>query len=130
MYIEEFCSSFFFRKDNNVKENVEVAVKVGLIGDEKLMTIMTTSRDNVRYDTLDYGATGFYRLQIKNAQIISTEHKEWNVEYGKEYYQSRQEELWVIERPRPIEFFITRTKNRDDARNESIVFDKKDERDE
>ena len=106
-----------------MKENVEVVVKVGLIDNEKLMTIMTTSRDNVRYDTLDYGATGFYRLQIKNAQIMSTEHKEWNVEYGKEYYQSRQEELWVIERPRPIEFYITRTKNRDDIMKESLKFD-------
>lgn len=106
-----------------MKENVEVVVKVGLIDNEKLMTIMTTSRDNVRYDTLDYGATGFYRLQIKNAQIMSTEHKEWNVEYGKEYYQSRQEELWVIERPRPIEFYIARTKNRDDITSESIRFD-------
>lgn len=111
-----------------MKENVEVVVKVGLTGnEEKLMTIMTTSRDNVRYDTLDYGATGFYRLQIKNAQIMSNEHKEWNVEYGSEYYQSRQEELWVIERPHPIEFYITRTKNRDDIRNESLRFDKSDE---
>lgn len=111
-----------------MKENVEVVVKVGLIGnEEKLMTITTTSRDNVKYDTLDYGATGFYRLQIKNAQIIFTEHKELNVEYGKEYYQSRQEELWVIERPHPIEFYITRTKNRDDIRNESLRFDRSDE---
>lgn len=110
-----------------MKENVEVVVKVGLTDNEKLMTIMTTSRDNVRYDTLDYGATGFYRLQIKNAQIMSTEHREWNAEYGKEYYQSRQEELWVIERPRPIEFYIARTKNRDDIRSESVRFDKEDE---
>jgi len=56
-----------------MKENVEVVVKVGLTDNEKLMTIMTTSRDNVRYDTLDYGATGFYRLQIKNANIIKNE---------------------------------------------------------
>lgn len=47
-----------------MKENVEVVVKVGLTDNEKLMTITTTSRDNVRYDTLDYGATGFYRMQI------------------------------------------------------------------
>ncbi len=113
-----------------MKENVEVVVKVGLIDDEKLMSIMTNSRDNVRYDTLDYGCTGMYRLQIKKANIMSTEHKEWNVEYGKEYYQSRQEELWVIERPRPIEFYIARTKNCDDIRSESIVFDKEDEQDE
>lgn len=113
-----------------MKENVEVVVKVGLVDNEKLMSIMTTSRENVRYDTLDYGATGFYRLQIKNAQIISTEHREWNVEYGKEYYATREEELWVIERPRPIEFFITRTKNRDDIRSESIRFDKEDKEDE
>lgn len=113
-----------------MKENVEVVVKVGLTGEEKLMSIMTTSRDNVRYDTLDYGATGFYRLQIKNANIMSTEHKEWNVEYSKEWYPTREEDLWVIERPRPIEFYITRTKNRDDIRSESIVFDKEDEQDE
>jgi hypothetical protein len=111
-----------------MKENVEVVVKVGLTGnEEKLMIITTTSRDNVRYDTLDYGATGFYRLQIKKASIISTEHREWNVEYGKEYYQTREEELWVIERPRPIEFYITHTKNRDDIRSESIRFDKDEE---
>lgn len=111
-----------------MKENVEVVVKVGLVGnDEKLMSIMTSSRENVRYDTLDYGATGFYRLQIKKATIMSKEHREWNVEYGKEYYATREEDLWVIERPRPIEFYITRTKNRDDIRSESIVFDKEDE---
>lgn len=110
-----------------MKENVEVVVKVGLIGaDEKLMSIMTTNRENVRYDTLDYGCTGMYRLQIKKATIMSKEHREWNVEYGKEYYASREEDLWVIERPRPIEFFITRTKNRDDIRSESIIFDKED----
>lgn len=110
-----------------MKENVEVVVKVGLGDNEKLMSIMTSSRENVRYDTLDYGATGFYRLQIKNASIMSTEHREWNVEYGKEYYATREEELWVIERPRPIEFYITRTKNRDDIRSESIRFYKEDE---
>lgn len=110
-----------------MKENVEVVVKVGLTDNEKLMTIMTTSRDNVRYDTLDYGATGFYRLQIKNANIIENEYKDFNVEYGKNIYPTRREELWVIERPRPIEFYIARTKNRDDIRRESIVFDKEDE---
>lgn len=121
---------FFFRKDDNMKENVEVVVKVGLVDDEKLMSIMTTNRENVRYDTLDYGATGFYRLQIKKATIMSKEHREWNVEYGKEYYANREEDLWVIERPRPIEFYITRTKNRDDIRSEFIVFDKEDKEDE
>jgi hypothetical protein len=121
---------FFFRKDNNMKENVEVVVKVGLGTDEKLMSIMTSSRENVRYDTLDYGATGFYRLQIKNATIMYKEHREWNVEYGKEYYANREEELWVIERPRPIEFYIARTKNRDDIRSESVAFDKEDKEDE
>lgn len=110
-----------------MKENVEIVVKVGLIDNEKLMTIMTTSRDNIRYDTLDYGATGFYRLQVKNASIIDSEYKEFNVEYGKEVYSTRQEELWVIERPHPIEFYITRTKNRDDIRNESLRFDRSDE---
>lgn len=110
-----------------MKENVEVVVKVGLTGEEELITITTTSRDNVRYDTLDYGATGFYRLQIKNAIIIENEYKEFNVEYGREVYPTRREELWVIERPRPIEFYIARTKNRDDIRRESIRFDKSDE---
>lgn len=110
-----------------MKENVEVVVKVGLTDNEKLMTIMTTSRDNVRYDTLDYGASGFYRLQIKNANIIENEYKDFNVEYGKNIYPTRREELWVIEKPRPIEFYVTRTKNRDDIRRESIVFDKEDE---
>jgi len=113
-----------------MKENVEVVVKVGLGTDEKLMSIMTSSRENVRYDTLDYGATGFYRLQIKNATIMYKEHREWNVEYGKEYYANREEELWVIERPRPIEFYIARTKNRDDIRSESVAFDKEDKEDE
>ena len=70
---------------------------------------------------------GLYRLQIKNAQIMSTDHREWNVEYGNTPYQSRQEELWVIERPHLIEFYITRTKNRDDIRSESIAFDKEEE---
>ena len=110
-----------------MKENVEVVVKVGLGDDEKLMSIMTSSRENVRYDYFDGDdaeCIGLYRLQIKNAQIMSTDHREWNVEYGKEYYQSRQEELWVIERPHLIEFYITRTKNRDDIRSESVVFDK------
>jgi hypothetical protein len=110
-----------------MKENVEVVVKVGLTNNEKLMTIMTTSRDNVRYDTLDYGATGLYRLQIKNANIIENEYKDFNVEYGKNVYPTRREELWVIERPRPIEFYITRTKNRDDILSESLRFDKSDE---
>lgn len=110
-----------------MKENVEVVVKVGLTDNEKLMTIMTTSRDNVRYDTLDYGATGFYRLQIKNANIIENEYKDFNVEYGKNIYPTRCEELWVIERPRPIEFYIARTKNHDDIRKEYIAFDKEDE---
>lgn len=110
-----------------MKENVEVVVKVGLTDNEKLMTIMTTSRDNVRYDTLDYGATGLYRLQIKNANIIKNEYKEFKVEYGKNNYPTRREELWVIEKTRPIEFYIARTKNRDDIRRESIVFDKEDE---
>lgn len=110
-----------------MKENVEVVVKVGLTDNEKHMTIITTSRDNVRYDTLDYGATGFYRLQIKNASIIENEYKDFNVEYGKDIYLSRQEELWVIERPRPIEFYIARTKNRNDILSESIRFDKSDE---
>lgn len=114
-----------------MKENVEVVVKIGLTGnEEKLMTIITTSRDNVRYDSVDYGATGFYRLQVKNAKIISTKHKEWNVEYGREYYSTRKEDLWVIERPRPIEFYITRTKNRDNIRRESINFDKEGDEDE
>lgn len=110
-----------------MKENVEVVVKVGLVGDEKLMSITTTNRENVRYDTLDYGCTGIYRLQIKKATIMSKEYKDFNVEYGKEYYATREEELWVIEKPRPIEFYIARTKNRDDIRRESIVFDKEDE---
>lgn len=110
-----------------MKEVVEVVVKVGLTDNEKLMTIMTDSRDNVGYYTFDYGATGFYRLQIKNANIIENEYKDFNVEYGKNVYLSRQEELWVIERPRPIEFYITRTKNRDDILSESIRFDKSDE---
>ena len=115
-----------------MKENVEVIVKVGLGDDEKLMSIMTSSRENVRYDYFDgddVECIGLYRLQIKNAQIMSTDHREWNVEYGKEHYQSRQEELWVIERPHLIEFYITRTKNRDDIRSESIVFDKEDKED-
>lgn len=110
-----------------MKENVEVVVKVGLIDDEKLMTITTDSRDNVRYDTLDYGATGFYRLQIKNANIIENEYKDFNVEYGKNVFPTRREELWVIERPRPIEFYIARTKNRSDILSESLSFDKSDE---
>ena len=110
-----------------MKENVEVVVNVGLTDNEKLMTIMTTSRDNIRYDTLDYGATGFYRLQIKNANIIENEYKDFNVEYGKNIYPTRREELWVIERPRPIEFYIARTKNRDDIRREYIAFDKEEE---
>lgn len=113
-----------------MKENVEVIVKVGLGDDEKLMSIMTSSRENVRYDYFDgddAGCIGLYRLQIKNAQIMSTDHREWNVEYGKEYYATREEDLWVIERPRLIEFYITRTKNRDDIRSEYIAFDKEDE---
>lgn len=113
-----------------MREYVEVVVKVGLTGsEEKLIFITTTSRDNVRYDTLDYGATGFYRLQIKNACVMDNKNKEWNIEYGKDYYRYIEEDLWVIERPRPIEFFITHTKNRND-RKESIVFDKGDDEDE
>lgn len=109
-----------------MKENVEVVVKVGLTdGEEKLISITTTSRENVRYDTLDYDTTSFYRLQIKNACIMGNKNKEWNVEYGKEIYRYIEEDLWVIERPRPIEFFITRTKNRND-RKEIVVFDKGD----
>ena len=112
-----------------MKEYVEVVVKVGLTGSEgKLIFITTTNRENIRYDTLDYGATGFYRLQIKNACVMDNKNKEWNIEYGKDYYRYIEEDLWVIERPHPIEFFITRTKNRNDRKESIIMFDKGDER--
>lgn len=94
-----------------MEENVEVVVKVGLPGDEKLMTISTTSRDNISYSAIDYGCIIIYKLKIKNASIISKDHKEWNVNYGKEYYLTRNEDLWAIERPDPIEFFIARTES-------------------
>ena len=92
-----------------MKENVEVVVKVGFDGKE--MSIMTTSIKNVKYSvgTTCNGNIQIYGLYIRDARIMSNKHKEWNVEYGREYYTTRDEDLWAYESPKPIEFYIART---------------------
>lgn len=68
-----------------MKENVEVVVKVGF--DNKEMSIMTTSINNVKYSTgTCNGNVYIYRLSIRNARIMSNKHREYNAEYGCEYY--------------------------------------------
>lgn len=93
-----------------MKENVEVVVKVGF--DEKEMSIMTTSIKNVKYavGTTCNGNVQIYGLYISDARIMSNKHREYNVEYGRDYYSTRDEDLWVYESPKPIEFYISRTK--------------------
>lgn len=91
-----------------MKENVEVVVKVGFSGKE--MSIMTTSINNVKYSTgTCNGNIQIYHLSIRNARIMSNKHREYNTEYGREYYTTRDEDLWVYESPKPIEFYIART---------------------
>lgn len=91
-----------------MKENVEVVVKVGFNGEE--MSIMTTSIKNVKYSTATCnGNIAIYHLSIRNARIMDNKHKEYNTEYGREYYTTRDEDLWVYESPKPIEFYIART---------------------
>ena len=91
-----------------MKENVEVVVKVGFNNDE--MNVMTTSIKNVKYSTATCnGNVTIYRLSIRNARIRSNKYKEYNTEFGRERYATRDEDLWVYESPEPIEFFIART---------------------
>ena len=91
-----------------MKENVEVVVKVGF--NDKEMSIMTTSINNVKYSTgTCNGNIHIYRISIRNARIVSNKHKEYNVEYGREEHVIRDEDLWVYESPKPIEFYIART---------------------
>lgn len=91
----------------NMKENVEVVVKVGF--DNKEMSIMTTSIKNVKYSTNDHGNIRMCCLSIRNARIRDNKYKEYNTEYGREMYTIRDEDLWIYESPLPIEFYITRT---------------------
>lgn len=91
-----------------MKENVEVVVKVGF--DNKEMSIMTTAIKNVEYSTRTCnGNVYIYHLSIRNARIMSNKHREYNAEYGRDYYSTRDEDLWVYESPKPIEFYIART---------------------
>lgn len=91
-----------------MKENVEVIVKVGFNGEE--MSIMTTSIKNVKYTTGSCnGNVTIYHLIIRNARIRSNKYKEYNTEYGREHYTTRDEDVWVYESPNPIEFYIART---------------------
>ena len=91
-----------------MKENVEVVVKVGF--NDKEMSIMTTSINNVKYSTdTCNGNIHIYHLSIRNARFIDKKHKEYNVEYGREEHVIRDEDLWVYESPKPIEFYIART---------------------
>lgn len=92
-----------------MKENVEVVVKVGF--NDKEMSIMTTSIKNVKYcvGTTCNGNVQIYSLYINDARIMSNKHREYNSEYGREYYTTRDEDLWVYESPEPIEFYIART---------------------
>lgn len=90
-----------------MKENVEVVVKVGFDGKE--MSIMTTSINNVSYSTDNHGNIRMCCLSIRNARIMDNKHKQYNTEYGRDYYTTRDEDLWVYESPLPIEFYITRT---------------------
>lgn len=93
-----------------MKENVEVVVKVGF--DNKEMCVMTTSIKNVKYavGTTCNGNVQIYSLYISDARIMSNKHREYNVEYGREEHIVRDEDLWVYESPKPIEFYIARTK--------------------
>ena len=90
-----------------MKENVEVVVKVGFDGKE--MNIMTTGIKNVSYSTDNHGDIRMCCLSIRNARIRDNKYKEYNTEYGREMYTTRDEDLWVYESPLPIEFYITRT---------------------
>lgn len=91
-----------------MKENVEVVVKVGF--NNKEMNVMTTGIKNVKYTTATCnGNIVIYHLSIRNARIMSNKQKEYNTEYGREYYTTRDEDLWVYESPKPIEFYIART---------------------
>lgn len=91
-----------------MKENVEVVVKVGFNGKE--MSIMTTGIKNVSYSINAHGGNiDIYCLSIRNARIMDNKHKQYNTEYGRDYYTTRDEDLWVYESPLPIEFYITRT---------------------
>ena len=93
-----------------MKENVEVVVKVGF--NDKEMSIMTTSIKNVKYSTSTCnGNVYIYHLSIREARIMSNKQKEFNAEYGRDFYQTRDEDLWVYESPKPIEFYIARTKS-------------------
>lgn len=91
-----------------MKENVEVVVRVGF--NNKEMSIMTTSIKNVKYSTdTCNGNIAIYRISIRDARIMSKKHKEYNVEYGCDYFTTMDEDLWVYESPKPIEFYIART---------------------
>lgn len=91
-----------------MKENVEVVVKVGF--DDKEMSIMTTGIKNVSYSINAHGGNiDIYCLSIRNARIMDNKHKQYNTEYGRDYYTTRDEDLWVYESPEPIEFYIART---------------------
>lgn len=91
-----------------MKENVEVVVKVGFNNEE--MNVMTTSIKNVKHTTTTCnGNISIYQLSIRDARIMSNKHREYNIEYGREYYTNRDEDLWVYESPKPIEFYIART---------------------
>lgn len=93
-----------------MKEDVEVVIKIGFDSKETHMHIMTDAYKNVKYCTTNCnGDVPVYCLSIKNAKMF---YKKYSVEHGGEYYSfNRDEDLWVYESPKPIEYYITRTEN-------------------
>ncbi len=110
-----------------MKENVEVVVKVGF--NNKEYCIMTSSIKNVKYTTGGCnGNVSIYHLRIENARVMSNKAKQYNAEYGREYYTTRDEDLWVYESPEPIEFYITRTKTYESPEEEERLVKDEDDK--